>query len=279
MKVVTHEENDHTEHTNENLARALQMHCSSALEAAAIADAILEDCSPTTDGSSEAKSIPSTGSNSTLFREAFTSAIETHLGASRDIAEKLLEEVFPEHVVWNDAESVCTPFIEDKVSPKNGVDNYGKGSVDADEDGLFIGEGRCEMCEREIALTRHHLIPRSTHAKMKVKFLHAIEATQRDDIDKAAQILGPGLDHMIEAATLLEGDKSLVRSAVRQMLFVTCNICRMCHTVVHSTHDNMTLALEFNTVDKILSDKNIYKFCKWASKQKPGKFSVSKNKK
>ena len=44
---------------------------------------------------------------------------------------------------------------------------------DENDDGDMIGEGECELCEREVKLTRHHLIPKSTWPRMKKKLWNA----------------------------------------------------------------------------------------------------------
>eukprot|EP00730_Choanoeca_flexa_P008829 TRINITY_DN12546_c0_g1_i1.p1 TRINITY_DN12546_c0_g1~~TRINITY_DN12546_c0_g1_i1.p1 ORF type:complete len:274 (+),score=58.86 TRINITY_DN12546_c0_g1_i1:1451-2272(+) len=42
--------------------------------------------------------------------------------------------------------------------------------ADAEDDDI---EGTCELCERQVALTRHHLIPRTTHSKYLKTFTKA----------------------------------------------------------------------------------------------------------
>jgi len=37
------------------------------------------------------------------------------------------------------------------------------------DDGEALGQGDCELCEREMPLTAHHLIPRETHRKYRKK--------------------------------------------------------------------------------------------------------------
>eukprot|EP00977_Amphora_coffeiformis_P021670 scaffold9695_cov181-Amphora_coffeaeformis.AAC.5 len=157
--------------------------------------------------------------------------------------------------------------------------------MDEDDDGMYIGEGECELCEREISLTRHHLIPRSTWPRLEPRLLNAFAtALEYHDNDKAEMIAGDGLKHLLadychittsSSAQLI--DRATQRHLARQMLQRVCLICRQCHTAVHRAHDNMTLAAEYNTVDKLIHDPAIYKFCKWASKQKISrKYAVRK---
>eukprot|EP00548_Thalassiothrix_antarctica_P011923 CAMPEP_0194162536 /NCGR_PEP_ID=MMETSP0152-20130528/79549_1 /TAXON_ID=1049557 /ORGANISM="Thalassiothrix antarctica, Strain L6-D1" /LENGTH=209 /DNA_ID=CAMNT_0038872441 /DNA_START=36 /DNA_END=669 /DNA_ORIENTATION=+ len=59
---------------------------------------------------------------------------------------------------------------------------------DDDDDDEMIGEGECELCEREIKLTRHHLIPRSTWKRMFPKISNAIQAFSKNDTECAIRI-------------------------------------------------------------------------------------------
>ena len=141
-----------------------------------------------------------------------------------------------------------------------------------DSDGEYLDVGECELCDRFIKLTRHHLIPKSTWPRMQTKLLLAAEANERGDIEKARLILGHGLEDLLSDDDghrfVLSSDKAIVRT----ILHVTCDICRQCHTTVHRTHTNMELALNYNSIEKLLEDERISKFCKWASKQRSGKY-------
>lgn len=138
-----------------------------------------------------------------------------------------------------------------------------------EEDGKIIGEGECELCERFIRLTRHHLIPRSTWPRIQPRLQNAAIALHKGDVERCNVILQDGLQHV--APALASSSKDL-RSTMRTLLHRTCNICRPCHSMVHKTHDNLALALEYNTVERLLEDEAIHKFCKWASKQRAGKY-------
>jgi len=54
--------------------------------------------------------------------------------------------------------------VEEKViEEEEGVPTgSGTGELDEGED-TIVGEGECELCEREMPLTKHHLIPREVH--------------------------------------------------------------------------------------------------------------------
>lgn len=140
-----------------------------------------------------------------------------------------------------------------------------------DDDGEFIGEGECELCERYIRLTKHHLIPRSTWPKIQPRLTNAAHALAKNDINRAGLTLGPGLHHMLEPLVRRgEVDKALIKG----LLQVTADFCRPCHSAVHNAHENIELANHFSTVGLLLKDEQIFKFAKWASKQRPGKHAV-----
>lgn len=46
------------------------------------------------------------------------------------------------------------------------------------------------------------------------------------------------------------------------------DICRQCHKGIHRTYDEMTLAKQYNTLDKIKDDETLSTFFAWVSKQK-----------
>ncbi|KAJ3293558.1 hypothetical protein HK104_004373 [Borealophlyctis nickersoniae] len=88
--------------------------------------------------------------------------------------------------------------------------------------------GVCELCERPMPLTFHHLIPRATHKKL----------------------LKRGLFTKQEMCT-------------RGVM-----LCRPCHSAVHRQFDHLTLALEYNSIEKLLEHEGIIKWAAYASKQR-----------
>jgi len=166
---------------------------------------------------------------------------------------------------------------ESRDSEGSNVDDDAEDSLSPDDndddDGVeYLVDGECELCDRYIKLTKHHFIPKSTWPRMQTKLLHAAEANEKGDREKALLILGPGLDDILDDSRcrlMLSSDKAIIRA----ILHDTCDVCRQCHTTVHRTHTNMELALFFSTVEKLLNDEQISKFCKWASKQKTGKYN------
>jgi len=137
-----------------------------------------------------------------------------------------------------------------------------------DEEHAPLFDGECELCDRYIQLTKHHLIPKSTWPRMEAKLMHAADAIEGGNLDKASIILGPGLIHLMD--DLSSSDKQYIR----QILHRTCDICRPCHSALHRTHDNTELALWYSTIDRILEDEQMASFCKWANKQRSGKYAV-----
>ena len=142
--------------------------------------------------------------------------------------------------------------------------------IDSDDDENYIQEGECELCERDnVRLTRHHLIPRSTWPRIKPRFQKAAPYFEEGDMEEVEQILSIG-SMILTTPNLLSLHHFSSGAQIKQFLSCyTCNICSLCHGMVHKRFDNMELAETWNTVDKLLEDENIMKFCKWAHKQKP----------
>lgn len=228
--------------TNLSLANALleSQQCASLEEAIAVADTIVQDIleeHPDEDGET--------------FRQCCTAALQDYFALTREEASDLM--------------GPCTVDDEDSAN-----ENEAECETESGEEEEYIGEGECELCERFLKLTKHHLIPKSTWARIETKLLRAAAAIDKRDPDQAKRILGHGLEHL--HSDLNES----TRSSIRHIMGKTCSICRPCHSTIHSTHDNMMLALNYNTVEKLLGDERIYKFCQWANKQKAGKYTVER---
>ncbi|CAM9483604.1 unnamed protein product [Discosporangium mesarthrocarpum] len=102
---------------------------------------------------------------------------------------------------------------------------HSEGNMDDDDEEL-LPSGCCSMCERNMPLTRHHVMPRSTHKRYKKK------------------------------------------GYSEEVLRETIDICRPCHSAIHRTHDHITLAEYFRTVESLLQDEDIAKFVAWVRKQR-----------
>ena len=151
--------------------------------------------------------------------------------------------------------------------PPNGIVG---GNDSDDDDKNFLGEGCCELCERSIKLSRHHLIPKSTWPRIETKLLRAGEAIEKGDLHRAGMI-AEGLEHLLPCISAGENAKRSIRVAMQR----TANVCRPCHSAVHAAADNISLAVHYNTVEKLLSNDKVFRFSKWASKQRAGKYSTS----
>jgi hypothetical protein len=232
--------------------------CSTIEEAEAIADVIVCECDG--DGSS------------------------VNLANPNYITERLLENADIDRIQANKIVSQLqkrtrSEVISDENSSSSDIDNniqsqsslvVNEGNTDysdGDDDGVLLDNGECELCDRFIRLTRHHLIPRSTWPRIQQRLLVAAAWKEGGEEEKARTALGNGLVDRMER---LRSDKG----TIQKLLHETCDICRPCHTTVHKTHINLDLALFHNTVAKLLEDEKISKFCKWASKQKTGKYAV-----
>jgi len=187
----------------------------------------------------------------------FVKAIQEYLGVSPEEARDILLMLQTDH----DGECHQDADTNSSSSEEQSIDNIHKEEdADDDDEEELIGKGECELCERLVVLKKHHLIPKATHARIETKLIHACTAIELGEIDRAHRILGPGLEHV----TIHLQANTTTKSSIRRMLLMrTCNICRPCHSAIHNTHDNMTLALSYNTVEQLLQDEQIYKFCHW----------------
>ncbi len=48
------------------------------------------------------------------------------------------------------------------------------------------------------------------------------------------------------------------------------HICQLCHRGLHKLYDEMTLAKEYFSLEKLLNDEDIKKHVNWVKKQKRG---------
>lgn len=108
----------------------------------------------------------------------------------------------------------------------------------------------CEICEREVPLTYHHLIPRSTHDKVLKRGWH----------DESM---------LNSVAWLCRYDISW---AISGSVYADCFICRSrnCHSMVHRVERCEVLAREFYTVELLLQREDIQRWRKYISKQRWG---------
>ena len=106
-----------------------------------------------------------------------------------------------------------------------------------DEDASASCEGRCELCERQMQLTFHHLIPKMTHSKFLGKALPS----------NVAHLGAPTRDFLNSYGAML---------------------CRACHSVVHRFAPNAVLATSFNTIELLAAQPKIQAWAQHASRQR-----------
>lgn len=75
--------------------------------------------------------------------------------------------------------------------------------VDSDQE---IGENECALCERLMPLTRHHLVPRTTHSRMRKRGFTAEQLNQTIDICRPCH---SGIHRIIDHQTMAEEFASL----------------------------------------------------------------------
>lgn len=237
---------------SEDIARLLLEEgcCSSIDEAAAVAEGIVEELEVSGD------SIPIT-----ICLQDQLDLSETDAGV---LASKLrriggLDDSESQNTEEDPDKSSNESFIEDEIE-------------DEEEDGEALFDGECELCDRYIRLTKHHLIPKSTWPRLQTRLHHASEAIEEGDMNKALLVLGPGLSYLADELSSNRGDNK--RNTIKHILHRTADICRPCHSTVHKAHENLDLALSYSTIELILADSQIAKYCKWANKQRPGRYAA-----
>ena len=155
----------------------------------------------------------------------------------------------------------------DNDNDNDDISIHSVASTHSDDDEHYIQDGECELCEREVKLTRHHLIPRSTWPRIKPRLLQAAPYFQEGKMQKVINLL-----HMTNIPSTLTMHHLSSGPNIKMFLSCyTCNLCKLCHKAVHKTFDNFELAERRNDVELLLEDETIRKFCKWANKQKPSK--------
>lgn len=118
---------------------------------------------------------------------------------------------------------------------------------DADGARVVDDDGCCELCDREIRRTFHHLVPKETHNRyLKRSRLPAnLEAYVTPDGNRA------------ECTRSWLGGHGIM-------------ICGACHGSIHRAETNKTLAEEYNTLERILSHPKIRAFAEYNAHQRVG---------
>lgn len=85
----------------------------------------------------------------------------------------------------------------------------------------------CQLCERRVHLSFHHLIPRKMHRRTRFQ-------------------------------------KQYDREALNSGIWV----CRKCHNGIHRLYDEMTLAMQFTSLETLRQDADLQRHIGWVRKQK-----------
>lgn len=91
----------------------------------------------------------------------------------------------------------------------------------------------CAICGRAVPVTRHHLVPRSQHRRLR---------------------------------------KRLARRGEERDLCGTIPLCAACHSTVHQTFSEKELAESHDTLEKLLADERVARWRDWLA-GKPDGFS------
>ena len=128
-----------------------------------------------------------------------TNGRPTSVQSSIDRFEDILAN--SERIDADDAQDFCTKLFEVMQNEERD---------EGEEEEEYLQPGACEICERCLPLTKHHLIPRTMHGRLRKR----------------------GYD--------------------REQLCQTVNICSLCHRAVHRFYTEKQLAMEYNTLEKLL---------------------------
>ena len=115
-------------------------------------------------------------------------------GDLNPLIDQLLE-FFPQMTKSTAAKMSFNAFNrEDEISEEIPVNPESENSdsicEESDSDSEeYLKDGECELCERYIKLTRHHLIPRVTWKKMKKRLLNISDARSKCDNNRLTALI------------------------------------------------------------------------------------------
>lgn len=179
-------------------------HCGDSEEASVLADLVYQEITILSETTEDGEPFNPTDEK----LEEWNNLIQEFFGVTVDQAKILLEELFlMEHEEEED----------EKENEDDSESDVSKEDV-SDEEEFQLFDGECELCDRCIRLTKHHLIPKSTWHRLGSRLRNAADAKQKGDIDRASMILGPGLMHTLDR---LEPK----RNAIKAIMCTTCDIC------------------------------------------------------
>lgn len=125
-------------------------------------------------------------------------------------------------------------------------------AVDDDECDQPLGVGPCQLCERELPLTFHHLVPKDDHSRW----------------------LGKRLPPGVAEAVAREAPPDAPAPAPTRALLNSwgAELCRPCHSAVHRAASNTRLAADLNTLEKLRGEPAVASWIVYARTQRhPGR--------
>jgi hypothetical protein len=143
---------------------------------------------------------------------------------------------------------------DDMVDLANTIEIITKRAAGVEEEGLYDGEsdeeeiddGTCELCERFVSRSFHHLVPKETHNRYLSKGSLPVNLVSIGELSRVW----------------------LNKHGVM--------VCRTCHGTIHNAERNEVLAEQYNTLDRLLEHPKIYAFAKYNSTQ-PCRMRVRKS--
>eukprot|EP00558_Chaetoceros_sp_UNC1202_P002721 CAMPEP_0197244668 /NCGR_PEP_ID=MMETSP1429-20130617/9719_1 /TAXON_ID=49237 /ORGANISM="Chaetoceros sp., Strain UNC1202" /LENGTH=275 /DNA_ID=CAMNT_0042705061 /DNA_START=169 /DNA_END=996 /DNA_ORIENTATION=+ len=146
----------------------------------------------------------------------------------------------------------------------------------------YVQDGECEICERQMRTTRHHLIPKFTWKYMKARLVSGASSYKKGDMETFKTTLDMGFtEHdtvdnheFLHALSSSVPSAEMARASTVKLFLAhyTADVCSKCHSCIHRHIDNDTLAQSYYTVGKLLEHREVYKFSRWAHKQRPGTY-------
>ena len=131
---------------------------------------------------------------------------------------------------------------------------------------------------------RTHLVPKSSWPRMKKRLWNAaplIESLHRSRSHQQKvdpRVVGDERERSLAKLEKILGTVDLdslpvtiTNDSVRSYLARVCRLCRQCHSAVHRLHTEWELAMEYNTMERLLECGEVMKFGRWASRQRSGR--------
>ena len=183
---------------------------------------------------------------SDLFHEVLNIAEEDDLTSDKEAFVKFVIDMLPSDVLnqlmsmagfqvddtefdrRHEIDSDCNQpraFIED-VWMERYADEQVTNDDESQSKSINGSSFQCEICDRIIRTTEHHLYPKEVHSKLR----------KRDP-----------------------------NQYTQEKLSSTASLCRMCHSAIHRFYTNNELADNYYSIELLMESEKVFKFAKWAS--------------